>query len=273
VWTPVEGKIGIWILVVFVLVVAVGPAVAPYEPLGIGAGPPTSGPTADHPLGTDNLGRDVLSRLLSGGGSVVVIPLVATLLAFALGGLAGMVSGYLGGKPDLLLTRVLDVLLSLPPILMVLVVISTAGRSSLVLVLGTALVFAPRVGRVLRGATRVVAGREYVQAAQARGERALPIVLRELLPNVYPTLFVEFASRLSFAIIFVATLNFLGLGVQPPSPNWGVMVSESRGTIAINPLATIAPAVAIGVLSVGIGLVADAVTQRFGLERRTGFLR
>ena len=113
----------------------------------------------------------------------------------------------------------------------------------------------------MRGATQGVASTEYVQAAQARGEPTMAIVIREILPNIAPTAFVEFAVRLTYAIIFVATLNFLGLGAQPPSPNWGLMVSESRTTFVTDPIATLAPALAIGLVSVGISLIADAVTQ------------
>jgi peptide/nickel transport system permease protein len=266
-----EGKIGLVIVGAFLVVAIMGPAVAPHEPTEIGVGPPVAGPSLAHPFGTDDLGRDVFSRVLHGGGSVVVIPFLAILVAFAVGGTLGMVTGYLGGPTDMVGSRAIDVLLSLPAILMVLVVVTAAGRSDGVLIIATGLVFAPRVARVLRGATRNIARSEYVQAAQARGERTPSIVGRELLPNISPTLFVEFASRLSFAIIFVATLNFLGLGLQPPSPNWGVMVSESRKTIATAPLATIAPALAIGILSVGIGLIADAVTQVMGGRRKRGF--
>jgi peptide/nickel transport system permease protein len=198
---------------------------------------------------------------------------LATTLAFAVGGLAGMLSGYVGGVADAIGSRVIDILLSLPPLLIVLVVIAALGSSNTVLVLSVAIVYSPRVARILRGATQGIAAREYVQAAQARGERALGIVLRELLPNILPTVFVEFAVRLTYVIIFVATLNFLGLGLAPPSPNWGVMVAESRPTVLIAPVTTLAPALAIGIVSVGISLVADAVTQRLGLEGESEFLR
>jgi peptide/nickel transport system permease protein len=268
-----EGRIGLALLIAFLFVIAFGPLLAPYDPLQIGAGIPVASPSGGHLLGTDGLGRDVLSRLLAGGRSVVVIPLASTSLAFIVGGLIGMLAGYLGGWFDAVASRITDVLLSLPTLLLVLVVMTTAGASTAVLVVAVAAVYAPRVARVLRGATRVVAVRDYVQAAQARGERPLAIVVREIVPNVMPTLFVEFASRLSWAVIFVATLNFLGLGVQPPSPNWAVMVSESRGTITEAPLATLAPALAIGALSVAIGLIADAVTRGVGLAERLEFLR
>ena len=270
---PLEGKIGVALLGVFVLILAFGPTVAPYDPTAIGVGLPDQSPSSSHLLGTDQLGRDILSRLLHGARSIIALPLLATSLAFAVGGLAGMMSGYLGGRFDAITTRLIDILISLPPLLIVLVIIAALGSSNVVIVISVALVYSPRVARILRGAMQGVVEEEYVQAAQARGERALPIVLREVLPNVAPTVLVEFAVRLTYVIIFIATLNFLGLGVQPPSPNWGAMVAESRPTILTNPTATLAPTVAIGLLSVAIGLVADAVTQRLGLHRRTEFLR
>ena len=200
-------------------------------------------------------------------------PVVATLAAFALGGLIGLLSGYLGGTFDQLMGRVIDIALSLPPLLVVLVVIAAFGSASEVIMLSVALVYSPRVARVLRGATQGVATKEYVQAAQARGERALPIVLREVLPNIAPTVLVEFAVRLTYVIIFITTLNFLGLGLHPPSPNWGLMVANSRASLIVNPIAALAPTAAIGALSVGIGLIADAITQSFGLERASPLMR
>jgi peptide/nickel transport system permease protein len=273
IWSTPEGLIGTGILVVLLLVITIGPHVAPYSPYAIGVGPPAQGPSSAHLLGTDTLGRDILSRVLTGGGSVIVIPLLGILIAFAIGGFLGMLAGYLGGWPDLMTSRTVDVMLSLPPLLMILVVVSAAGSSTAVLVLAVAVVYAPRIARVLRGATRGPATREYVLAAQARGERNSRIVLREILPNIYPTFFVEFASRLSYAIIFIATLNFLGLGLQPPSSNWAVMVADSRISVTTAPLATVIPAVAIGALSVGIGLIADAVSRHSKVTAGADLLR
>lgn len=258
----VEGKIGLAIVAVFVVLLIFGPALAPYSPTETGVGLPDTGPSSAHLLGTDSLGRDVLSRLLTGARSVIVIPLLATVLAFALGGLGGMVAGYRGRGLDRVFSGAVDVMLSLPPLLIVLVIITAAGGSPVVLVVSAGLVYAPRVARILRGATQGVSVTDYVQAAQARGERTFPIVVREILPNIAPTAFVEFAVRLTYIIIFIATLNFLGLGAQPPSSNWGLMVAESRNTIVSSPVATLAPALALGVLSVGISLIADSVTQR-----------
>lgn len=268
-----EGNIGLAIMAVFVFLAIFGPLLAPYGPTDIGAGNPNLGPSSGHLLGTDQLGRDVLSRLLCGAASVILIPLLATTLTFAIGGLAGIALGYSGGRADAFGSRVIDILISLPPLLVVLVVIAALGSSTAVIVISAALVYSPRVARVLRGAAQGVATREYVQAAQARGEGSLRILLREVLPNISPTLFVEYAVRLTYVIIFVTTLNFLGLGVQPPSPNWGRMLFDSRATIITDPVVTIAPTVAISLLAISIGLIADAATQRFGLDNDDQLLR
>ena len=268
-----EGRIGVVIVLGFLVMVFFGPALAPYGPTAIGVGVADAGPSTSHWLGTDTLGRDVYSRLLVGASSVIVTPLVATIAAFIVGGLLGLLAGYLGGTFDTVVGRTLDIFLSLPALLVVLVIIAAFGSETQVIVLSVATVYTPRVARVLRGATQGVATREYVLAAQARGERAVPIVLREVLPNIAPTVLVEFAIRLTYAIIFVTTLNFLGLGLHPPSPTWGLMVSQSRNTLLINPMATLAPTIAIGAVSVAIGLIADAITRTFGVEHTSALLR
>ena len=262
----IEGRVGLAILAAFLLVIALGPLLAPYGPTSIGVGGLDTGPSTAHLLGTDDLGRDLLSRLLYGARSVALVPLLATVIAFATGGIVGLLIGYVGGRVDAVVSRCIDVLLALPPILMVLVVLAAAGTSSLVIVLAAAVVYSPRVARVLRGATQGVATQEYILSAQARGERALAIVLREVLPNIAPTVFVEFAVRFTYVLIFVTTLNYLGLGASPPSSNWGLLLATAQNTIVTNPIASIAPALAIGALAVGVGLIADAATQSFGLE-------
>ena len=267
-WRTTEGKIGVALLLGFLVIVVIGPTVAPYGPSEIGVGDPAAGMSWSHVLGTDNLGRDVFSRLLVGARSVVAIPLLATLLAFSVGGVLGMLAGYRGGHTDAVISRGLDIVLSLAPLLIVAVIITAAGTSTFVLVVSVAAVFAPRIARVLRGATQTVAVNDYVQAALARGERDLSIILREILPNIAPTVFVEFAVRLTYAIIFVATLNFLGLGLQPPSPNWGVMVAESRTTVTVAPITTLAPALAIGLVAIGISMIADGMTQALGSDAK-----
>jgi peptide/nickel transport system permease protein len=274
VWRTLEGRIGLCLIAFFVIVIIFGPLVAPFGPDTIGVGPDSAGPSIHHLLGTDELGRDVLSRLLYGGRSVIGVPFVAATCALALGGTFGMVAGYRGGVVDMFATRVIDIGLAMPPLLIVLVILSVAGSSPVVVIICVTAVYSTRIARVLRGATQGVVANNYVQAAQARGERTLAIIFREVLPNIMPTVLVEFALRFAYTIIFVATLNFLGLGLQPPSPNWGVAAAEEQSTLALQPLATLAPTIAIGLLAISIGLVADATTRAYGISDSRGeFLR
>jgi peptide/nickel transport system permease protein len=256
-----EGRTGLGLIAAVVVIAVIGPVLAPYSPIATGVGRPLSGPSLAHLLGCDDLGRDVLSRVLTGGGSVLLPPAAGTALAILAGGAVGLVSGYLGGRLDLVVTRVLDVFLAVPPLLTVLVIAAAFGASSTVIVAALAVVSAPKIARVLRGATQNLRTSDFVVAAQARGERLGWILGREFLPNLVPTPVVEVAIRYTFAIIFVATLNFLGLGQQPPSSNWGLMVSEGRNIIVQAPVAVLAPALAIAILVIGVHLFADALAR------------
>jgi peptide/nickel transport system permease protein len=265
-----EGRVGIVLGLVMLGLIVFGRFFAPYDPTEIGTGVAASGPSANNVLGTDHLGRDVLSRFLAGGDTILVVPLIAVTLAFIAGGGLGMLGGYLRGWPDALIPRTFDLLLTLPPLLLVLVIIAGFGTSRVVLIVTVALVFLPRMGRVVRGATQAVVTNDYVAAAQARGERTSAIVVREVLPNIAAPAIADFALRITYAIIFVATLNFLGLGAQPPKPDWGLMVSESRSFIAVAPWATLAPAVGIAALSVAFNFIADALTRHLTRESAKG---
>jgi peptide/nickel transport system permease protein len=262
-----EGAIGTALVLLMLGVIVIGPFFEPYDPEEAGVGVTRTGPSAANWLGTDLLGRDVLSRVLAGGRSVILLPLIAVAIATALALVIGLLSGYLGGRVDAGVTRLLDVLLAVPYFLTVLVIIAGFGTSNAVVVIAVAFVYVPGMARVLRGATQAVRPREFVLAARARGDSLRWIVFREILPNIAPTLFVEAALRLTFAIMFIASLSFLGLGVQPPAPNWGVMVSEDRTMLFDHPLAPLVPAILIGLLAIGINLIADALTQVFGDER------
>ena len=256
-----EGRIGLGLGLVVLFVIVAGPFLAPYDPNEIAAGRPLTGPSASHLLGTDQLGRDVLSRFLVGGRLLLLVPLAAVTLAFALGGGLGLLAGYRRDWLDAGTARAFDLLLALPPLLLTLVIIAGAGTSKTILVLTVALVFAPRIGRVVRGATQSVVTHDYIAAAQARGERTPQILVREVMPNAAAPLLAEFALRLTYAILFVASLNFLGLGVQPPNADWGLMIADGRGFISVNPWATFAPALGIAALSVSFNLLSDATTR------------
>jgi peptide/nickel transport system permease protein len=268
--TSIEGRIGIGLGLLMLALIAFGRFFAPYSPTEIGTGVASSGPTADNLLGTDHLGRDVLSRFLAGGDTILIVPLIAVVLGFIAGGGLGMLGGYLRGWPDAVITRTFDLLLTLPPLLLVLVIIAGLGTSRVVLILTVALVFLPRMGRVVRGATQAVVTNDYVAAAQARGERTSSIVVREVLPNIAAPAIADFALRITYAVIFVSTLNFLGLGAQPPKPDWGLMVAESRSFIAVAPWATLAPAAGIAALSISFNFIADALTRHLTRESAKG---
>jgi peptide/nickel transport system permease protein len=256
-----EGRIGLGIGLIVLFVIVFGRFFTPYKPDAIAVGPAAAGPSWSHLLGTDALGRDVLSRLLVGGGAIILIPLVAVTIAWVLGLTFGMLGVYRGGVIDALITRFLDLLLTLPPLLIVLTLIGGAGTGNVVLVASLVLVYTPRMGRIARGATQAVITSEYVQAAQARGERTLTILFREVLPNIISPTVADYALRITYGVIFIATLNFLGLGVQPPKADWGVMIHDHYGFFTTAPVATFAPAAAIALLSISLNLIADALTQ------------
>ena len=257
-----EGRAGLALALVMLALVSLGRLAAPYSPTAISVGPSISGPSAAHWLGTDDLGRDVLSRFLYGGDTVLLVPLVAVTLALVIGGSLGLLAAYRGGWIDGVVARTFDVLLVIPALLVALVLIAGLGSSGIVIVLTVAVVYVPRLGRLVRGAAKGVVAREFVIAAELRGEATWWILLREILPSVTGPVLSAFALYLTYGIIFVATLSFLGLGAQPPSSDWGLMVAESRTFISFNPWATIVSALGIAGLSVAFTLLADAVSRQ-----------
>ena len=254
----IPGRIGLALVAVTLVVSLAGPFVAPFRHTAL-VGPILQGPAARHMLGTDQLGRDVLSRVLYGGRSVLLLPVCAVALAFALGGVLGLVAGYRGGRVDHVVTRGADILMSVPPLLLVMVLLIPLGTSDLVLIATTGIWFAPRIVRIVRAATASVCTKDYVLAARARGESTPGILWNEVIPNITGTLLAELALRLNYAIIFITTLNFLGLGVQPPSSDWGLMVSEGRAFLGHRPLISMSPALMIGALAIGVNLLSDQI--------------
>jgi peptide/nickel transport system permease protein len=256
-----EGRIGLTGALLVGFIVIVGPFLAPYPPDELQTGPALTGPSGSHLLGTDSLGRDVLSRFLHGGTFVVLVPLCAVAIAFIVGGVLGTLAVYSGGIVDASVSRFFDLVLAMPPLLIALVVIAGVGAGKLVVILVVALVFFPRVGRVVRGAVQGVVVNDYIAAAHARGERSTAIIVREIIPNAAPSLLAEFALRITYGVLFVAALNFLGLGIQPPNPDWGVMIADAKGVMTLNPWALFVPAAGIAALSIASNLIADALTS------------
>jgi peptide/nickel transport system permease protein len=254
-----EGKIGIGLGAFMIGLIVLGQLLGPATDYNVAA--PGSGSSAAHWFGTDALGRDVMSRFLAGGSTVLLIPLVAVTLSLIIGGSLGLFGAYWGGRPDVVISKAFDVILTLPPLLIVLVIIGGLGSSNTVLIITVALVYAPGMGRVVRGTAQSVIVNPYVLSAQARGERDLSIIFREVLPNVTGPTLAEFGLRLTYGILFVATLSFLGLGVQPPASDWGLMVAENRGLITVAPWGTMLPALGITALAVAFNLSADALSR------------
>ena len=261
VMSTAEGRVGVVVTVLMIALVLIGPLVAPHPPNQLDPGAVLDGPSSAHVFGTDQLGRDVFSRFLWGGRTVIVVPFIAVTIACAIGAVLGIAAAYLGGVFDIVISRLFDFALTMPTLLIALVLIWALGTSPAVLVAVVALVFIPRLGRVFRGAAQGVVTQDYIAAAQARGERLGYILWRELTPNMIAIVIANYALFMTYAIIFVATLSFLGLGAQPPSSDWGLMVAQSFGFATTNPWATLAPSFGIAGLSLAFILLGDAVTR------------
>jgi len=256
-----SSAIGVTIFVLFFLMALVGPLIAPYganEQIVADARQP---PSPDHWFGTDNLGRDVFSRVILGARDVLALAGLGTLAAVILGTTIGLVSGYYGGWLDEVVMRFFDSLLSLPALLLALLLLGSLGpsRSSVLVVI--TVVYTPIVARVVRSVVLSVKAKEFVEAAQVQGESVAYILFREIFPSTLPALAVEASLRFSYAIFLVASLGFLGVGVQPPSPDWGLMVKEGRANFTQTPWALYFPAGAIAVVVIGVNLVADTLKQ------------
>ena len=230
----------------------------PTESIGV----PFSGPSSFAILGTDFLGHDVLSRLLAGGRSLVLLAAASIALAYLAGAAAGMLAGYRRGRTEAAIMRTVDVMLSMPAFVVIPVLIVALGQGVVTLVAGVALVTAPEIARVVRAATLEVVGHDYVAAAVADGESTFAVVFREIVPNLVPTFIADFGYRFTGAAYLVAALSFLGLGLGPSSVDWAVMISENRTGILFQPLAVLAPAIALMTLTVSMNLAFDVGRAR-----------
>jgi len=221
-------------------------------------------PSANYWFGTDRLGRDVFSRVIVGSRDILIIAPAATLLGTVLGTALGLITGYFRGTVDDVLSRLIEAVLALPVVLVGILALTSLGPSNVTIILVVGFVFAPVIARTVRAAVLSERELEYVSAARLRNEKTPYILFAEILPNVMGPVVVEFTVRLGYAIFVVATLSFLGLGVQPPSPDWGLQVFEHYGLISGGfwwPV--LFPAAAIAILVIGVNLIADGLTQAF----------
>jgi peptide/nickel transport system permease protein len=262
-------RVGLAIVTALVLVALVGPLVAPYSPTEF-VGIPNSPPSGDAVFGTDAIGRDVLSRFLYGGRTVLWLSAAATLLGVTLGVIVGLVAAYARNWFDDVLMRGNDVLLAFPQIIFVLLAVSAIGPKLWLIVLTVGLTHAPRVARVIRGAALEIVERDFVKSAEVVGEARWRIVFAEVLPNVTSPLLVEVGLRMTYSIGLIAGISFLGFGLQPPDADWGLMINENRLSITVQPWAVLLPVIAIGLLTVGTNLITDGLSRALaGIDRRS----
>jgi peptide/nickel transport system permease protein len=252
--------VGAVIVLFWVFCALFGSYVVPYDPYRDDLLNSLAAPSAAHWFGTDQIGRDIFSRVLVGARSILSVAPLATLLATVAGTALGLLTGYAGGVLDMILGRVIEVLLALPLIVVSLLVLVALGPSSGTVIAVIGIIFTPLIARTVRAAVLSERSLDYVAAAELRGESALHIMFVEILPNVLPPILVETTVRLGYAIFTVASLSFLGFGIQPPSADWGLTISENYGMISGGYWWTVAFAAgATASLVVGVNLVADGI--------------
>lgn len=262
-----SGAIGLILVAVHLLMAIFSPMMVPYEYKAMDSSLILSGPSSQHWLGTDHLGRDVLTRVMLGGRDALVVCGIATPIAMIWGGLTGIYLGLRGGWLDEWIMRVVDAFLALPGILPLMVLVVIFGTGNVVLTPTLAFFFGIPVIRVVRAATHDVVARDFILAARARGHSRGNIIRRELLPNVFDVLMVEGAMRLSWMLLTFSSLSFLGFGVAPPTPDWGQSISEERVYISLAPWGVLGPMIALSTLIIGVNLTADTLAKTLGIDR------
>jgi peptide/nickel transport system permease protein len=253
---PWSAKFGLAVIVAYTVVAFLAPVFAPFGETEI-VGDSYAPWSAEFLLGTDNLGRDMLSRLIYGAQNTVGVAFVTTCLAFALGGFGGLMAAILGGWVDHTLSRIVDVLMAIPQLIFALLILSIVGTSVTSLILVIALLDSTRVYRLSRAVAMNIVVLDFVEVAKVRGEGVWWLITREVLPNSSAPLIAEFGLRFCFVFLFISALSFLGLGIQPPTADWGGMVRDNAVLITFGDVTPLLPALAVAVLTIGVNFVAD----------------
>ena len=250
------------ILLILILTLAIiGPALSPFDLDTMQLNVRLVSPNETHWLGTDEFGRDVFSRMLNGGQTSLIMGFGATFVSLIIGVPLGLMAGYHRGMVDEMIMRAADIMISLPPIILGLLILSVTPPSLWKTVLAVGFVYIPIITRLTRSVTLEVAGEEFIQAARARAESSFYILFKEILPNAWPAIIVEAALRVTFAMLLAAALSFLGLGVQPPSSDWGLMIAEARPFINSAPWIVLAPGMALCITVIAINLFGDGLRE------------
>ena len=255
-----SATIGAIVILAWVLIAIATPVVAPYSPTEI-QGSRLQAPSLEHWLGTDHLGRDVLSRLFWGTQVILFLAPTSVALGIMIGAPLGLISGYVGGRLDAVIMRGVDILLSFPTLLIYILIITSIGSSAIIVVIAISLGSVPPITRIVRSLTLDERTKDYVNAARLRGERRRYILLREILPNVSGPIIVDSCIRVGYAIMAIGSLGFLGLGIPPPTPDWGGMINEGRKWIFSMPWTVVAPAAALSSVVIGLNLLADGIRE------------
>jgi peptide/nickel transport system permease protein len=259
---PVTG-LAFGLFAMFLVAAILGPAIAPYNPLQSNAAMTLKPPSAEHWFGTDQLGRDVFSRVIIGARDILIVAPLATLLGTVLGTALGLVIGTVRGVLDDIVSRIIEALQALPLVIVALMMLAAVGTSNATVVLVIGFVFTPLIARTVRAATLNEVDLDYVAAARLRGDGPLSIIFIEVLPNVLPVAIVEMTVRLGYAIFFVASLSFIGFGIQPPSADWGIAIAENYSLIGSYWWTVLFDAGATASLIIGVNLVADGLNGVF----------
>lgn len=252
------GMVGLIIVAVTIIVAIGAPVFAPYNPASQDA-TRLLGPSWQHIFGTDELGRDTFSRIIYGSRISLVVGVVSVLIAFVAGGLLGVVAGFFGGKLDSLIMRFVDILFAFPGLILAIVIAGLLGPSSRNAMIAIGVIYAPAFARVVRGSVLGVLSELYIESARVSGASTTAVIARHVLPNIVAPLIVLVTVYLSSAIIAEASLSFLGLGAQPPTPTWGGMLNAARMYMEINPWMAIAPGLAIMLIVLGLNFLGDGL--------------
>lgn len=258
---PWSARLGLLIIVLYVLVALLAPVLAPYGEADV-VGSEFEPWSSTFLLGTDGLGRDMLSRLIFGARNTIGVAFVTTILAFLIGGIGGMLAATLGGWTDEILSRIVDVIMAIPRVIFALLLLTIFGTGLVNLILIIAILDSTSVFRLTRAVSMNIAVMEFVEAARLRGETLWWIIRREILPNILPPLVSEFGLRFCFVFLSISALSFLGLGLQPPTADWGSMVKDTASLISFGDITPLLPAAAIALLTVGVNFVVDWMLHR-----------
>jgi peptide/nickel transport system permease protein len=270
VMTQPSGAIGVALVAGHLGLALAAPVLVPYDPTRQDAALILQAPSWAHPMGTDRLGRDVLSRVMLGGREALLIATLATLAAMLWGALLGLFLALAGGRTEAYAMRIVDALMSIPWVLTVMIFVAALGVGITALIPVLAFSYGLSVVYIARAAALDFVARDFVLAAELRGERRATILWREILPNVRDTLAVQGAMQWSWILLGIASLSFLGLGVAPPTPDWGLMIADNRGVMQRAPWAVLWPMAMLSSLIVGVNLAADAFAKALGVDRQLG---